>query len=76
MTRQESWNTFIEELRAYVLEHHHFLNKHINLLSRAKYVRKKSNDGTLEEREKEQLLEVANMRGYGGALWEKIDIKN
>ena len=40
-----SWNTFIDELRTYVLEHHHFPNKHTRLLSRVKYTRKKKNDG-------------------------------
>ena len=62
MTHEESWNAFIDELRAYVLEHHHFPNKHTNLLSRVKYVRKKIKDGTLENRKKEMFLEVANMR--------------
>ena len=62
MTHSESWNAFIDELRAYVLEHHHFPNKHTNLLSKVKYTRKKINDGTLEEWKKEQFLEVANMR--------------
>ena len=62
MTHEESWNAFIEELRTYVLENHHFPNKHTNLLSRVKYTRKKINDGTLEEWKKEQFLEVADMR--------------
>ncbi len=62
MTHSESWNTFIDELRAYVLEHHHFPNKHTRLLSKVKYTRKKINDGTLEDWKKEQFLEVANMR--------------
>ena len=62
MTREESWNTFIDELRTYVQEHHHFPNKHTRLLSKVKYTRKKINDGTLEDWKKEQFLEVANMR--------------
>ena len=80
MTHSESWNTFIDELRAYVQEHHHgslrqalgklklttgFPNKHTRLLSKVKYTRKKINDGTLEEWKKEQFLEVANMRNLG-----------
>lgn len=40
---------FCDELRAYVEEHHHFPNKHTNLLSRVKYTRKKINEGKLEE---------------------------
>ena len=39
MTHEESWNAFIDELRTYVQEHHHFPNKHTNLLSRVKYGR-------------------------------------
>ena len=62
MTHEESWKAFIEELRDYVQVHHHFPNKHTNLLSRVKYVRKKINEGTLEDWKKEQFLEVANMR--------------
>ena len=62
MTHSESWNTFIDELRTYVQEHHHFPNKHTRLLSKVKYTRKKINDGSLEDWKKEQFLEVANMR--------------
>ena len=62
MTREESWSTFIDELRAYVQVHHHFPGKHTRLLYRVKYTRKKINDGTLEEWKKKQFLEVANMR--------------
>ena len=62
MTHSESWNTFIDELRTYVQEHHHFPNKHTRLLSKVKYTRKKINDGTLEEWKKKQFLEVAGMR--------------
>ncbi|MCQ2068732.1 MAG: hypothetical protein MJY68_06510 [Bacteroidaceae bacterium] len=62
MTRSESWNAFIDELRTYVREHHHFPNKHTRLLSKVKYTRKKINDGTLEDWKKEQFLEVAEMR--------------
>lgn len=40
MTHEENWNTFIDELRTYVLEHHHFPNKHTRLLSKVKYTRK------------------------------------
>ena len=74
MTHEESWNTFIDELRAYVQEHHHFPNKHTNLLSKVKYTRKKINDGTLEDwmvRQAHQPRAVSGggeYEGYGGAL--------
>ena len=68
MTHSESWNTFIDELRTYVQEHHHSPNKHTRLLSRVKYTRKKINDGSLEEWKKEQFLEVADMRMDGSLM--------
>lgn len=83
MTHEESWNIFIEELRAYVLEHHHgfdqlttgFLNNHTNLLSRVKYTRKKINDGTLEEwmvRPAHQPRAVSGSGEYEGYGFYKI----
>lgn len=48
MTNEEKWYAFIYELKDYVAEHHHFPNKHTNLLSKVKYTRKKMNNGTLE----------------------------
>ena len=84
MTHEESWNRFTEELRIYVLEHHHFPNKHTNLLSRVKYTRKKINYGTMEEwmvRLLRPAQEPAHQpravsgsgehEGYGGALWRE-----
>ena len=70
MTHEESWNAFIEELREYVLEHHHFPNKHTNLLSKVKYTRKKINDGTLENwmvRPAHQPRAVSGSGEYEGA---------
>lgn len=62
MTNDERWHIFIEELRAYVMEHHHFPNKHTNLLSRVKYTRKKINEGRLEEWKRGMFEEIAEMR--------------
>lgn len=58
----ENFIAFCDELRAYVEEHHHFPNKHINLLSRVKYTRKKINEGTLEDWKREMFNEIAEMR--------------
>lgn len=55
--------TFCKELRAYVDEHHHFPNKHTSLLNQIKYIRRKINQGTLEDWKKEMFLEIAAMRG-------------
>lgn len=62
MTNEERWNTFIENLRTYVGEHHHFPNKHTSMLNAIKYTRKKINDGTLEKWKKEMFEEIANSR--------------
>ena len=76
MTHSESWNAFIDELREYVQEHHHFPSKHTRLLSRVKYTRRKINDGTLEEWKKEQFLEVANMRDKEEHCGGRLGVKN
>lgn len=62
MTNEERWNNFIDELRAYVEEHHHFPNKHTSLLNAIKYTRKKIREGTLEEWKVEQFREIEGMR--------------
>lgn len=90
MTHEESWNTFIDELRTYVLEHHHgslrqalgklklttgFPNKHTNLLSKVKYTRKKINDGTLEEWMVRQAHQPRAVSG-GGEYEESRELGN
>lgn len=60
--QDERWDSFIEQLREYVREHHHFPNKHTTLNNAVRYVRKRIKSGSLEEWKKEQFLEVAGMR--------------
>ena len=52
MTNEERWDAFIEELRAYIEEHHHLPDKHKvesrGRLNKVKYARKKMKEGTLE----------------------------
>ena len=62
MTNEEKWYAFMDELGTYVVEHHHFPNKHTNLLSKVKYTRKKINNGTLEAWKKAMFMEVAGRR--------------
>lgn len=69
MTHEESWNAFIDELRAYVQEFRHFPNKHTRLLSRVKYTRKKINDGTLEAGK--QRLKWFSAKILMGVNWQK-----
>ena len=53
---------FCAELRAYVSENHHFPNKHTRLLNKIKFVRRKINQGTLEEWKLKMFLDIAEMR--------------
>lgn len=49
MTNEERWEVFINELREYILEHHHGSNKHSRMLNAINYTRKKIKEGRLEE---------------------------
>lgn len=64
MTSKNDQNfiAFCDELRAYVEVHHHFPNKHTAALNRIKYIRKKINEGTLEEWKLKMFMEIADMR--------------
>lgn len=64
MTHKNDQNfiAFCDELRTYVEEHHHFPNKHTNLLSRVKYTRKKINEGKLEDWKREMFEELSGIR--------------
>lgn len=53
---------FCDELRAYVSENKHFPNKHTRLLNKIKFVRRKINQGTLEEWKLKMFLDIAEMR--------------
>ena len=55
---------FCDELRAYVSENKHFPNKHTRLL--IKFVRRKINQGTLEEWKLKMFLDIAGMRDMDG----------
>lgn len=62
MTNEERWNEFIQELRAYVEEHHLFPDKHCRLSHKIKYTRKKIKAGTLEDWKLKMFTEIAEMR--------------
>ena len=65
---------FCDELRAYVSENKHFPNKHTRLLNKIKFVRRKINQGTLEEWKLKMFLDIAGMRdmdGYTGGRNKK-----
>lgn len=62
MTNEERWDAFINELRAYVEEHHLFTDKHTRLSHKIKYTRKKIKDGTLEDWKRGMFEEIAEMR--------------
>lgn len=58
----QNFIAFCDELRAYVEEHHLFPAKHHRLLNKCKYVRRKINEGTLEDWKREMFEEIAEMR--------------
>lgn len=66
MTNDERWITFINELREYILLHHHLPDKHKvekrGLLNQTKYFRKKMKDGTLNAERVQELEAVLSMR--------------
>lgn len=59
---EENFIAFCDELRAYVEEHRLFPAKHHRLLNKCKYVRRKINEGTLEDWKREMFEEIARMR--------------
>ena len=62
MNNEERWQTFIDELRAYIEEHHHCPNKHCTLYNAQKYYRRKMKEGTLQPEKAQVLEEILNMR--------------
>lgn len=67
MTNDERWITFINELREYILEHHHHLpDKHKvenrGLFNQVKYAKRKMKDGTLDAERVQELEAVLLLR--------------
>lgn len=62
MSNEERWNVFINDLRAYIEEHHHCPNKHCTLYNAQKYYRRKMKVGNLDEEKIHELEDVLNLR--------------
>lgn len=62
MTNVERWDAFINELRAYVEEHHLCPPKHTALRNQVVYFRRKMRDGLLPADKAEELEAVLSMR--------------
>lgn len=58
----QNFIVFCDELRAYVMEHHLFPQKHSRLSHKIKYTRKKINEGTLEDWKRVMFENIAEMR--------------
>ena len=58
----QNFIAFCDELRAYVLEKRNFPNKHTRLSNKIKFIRRKINQGTLEEWKLKMFLDIAGMR--------------
>lgn len=64
MTNEERWERSINELRAYIEEHHHCAYKHTDLYNRTRYYRRKIKEGTLPPEKAIELVEILNMRDF------------
>lgn len=62
MTQEEKWDLFINELRAYIEEHHHGAVRHTDLYNRTRYYRRKMKEGSLSEDKSRELESVLGMR--------------
>lgn len=62
MTNQDRWYAFIIDLRAYIIEHNHYPNKHTTLYNAQKYYRGKMKEGKQDAEKVQQLEEVLGMR--------------
>lgn len=62
MTNEERWDAFINELTAYIEEHHLCPPKHTTLRNQVVYFRRKMRDGLLSEDKTEELERVLGMR--------------
>lgn len=62
MTNEERWDVFINELYAYIEEHHLGPSKHTSLYNQCQYFKRKMKDGTLDREKAEELEEVLGMR--------------
>lgn len=62
MTNEERWNTFINELREYIDEHHLGPSKHTSLYNQCKYFRKKMKEGALDDEKAKELESVLGLR--------------
>lgn len=62
MTNEERWVMFINELRAYIEEHHLGSSKHTTLRNQLVYFRRKIKEGTLDPEKARILEEVLSLR--------------
>ena len=62
MTNDERWDAFINELRAYIEEHHLGPSKHTSLYNQCRSFKRKLKEGTLDKEKAEELERVLSMR--------------
>ena len=62
MPNEERWMMFINELRAYIEEHHLGASKHTTLYNQSRYFKRKMKEGTLDGEKAEELERVLSMR--------------
>lgn len=77
MNNEERWETFINELRAYIEEHHLGVPKHTTLYNQCRYFRKKMKAGILDVEKTKELEDVLSMRDlniHTGGRKKKNDV--
>lgn len=62
LSNQERWQIFINELRAYIEEHHLGPSKHTSLYNQYRYFKRKLKDGTLDVEKANELEDVLALR--------------
>lgn len=62
MKNEERWTMFINELNAYIEEHHLGPSKQTSLYNQCRYFKRKLKEGTLDAGKAEELERVLNMR--------------
>lgn len=62
MTNEERWEVFINELKAYIEEHHLGPTKHTSLYNQCRYFKRKLKDRLLDEEKAKELKGILNMR--------------
>lgn len=63
MTNEKRWVIFLNELRAYIEEHHLGPSKHTSLYNHCRYFKRRLKEGALDNEKAKELEKVLGKRG-------------